>query len=565
MKSQKNELCTVLPTAPEDTSLQRAIGLIPYFAGKNDRQSHIDRLRINDDVVRVYSMEEVLLVPGTLDAATVSLAMEMCKRSAWVRYLLIPNLLRLQRFDLVELVKKQESQISAEDLNAQLTQARIDCDFSAQVLLLEKLFLETGNRHMIREARDIAREHLKWADSWKTVLRVLLTGLEPTDSCMLNALRLLELENNRDMFSVLAQIGRSIKGADVSNAYGTARLLLWDKRYDDCMKVLEMSGALNQEKAKTPIFVNIAAKCQDKMGNYRLAADYYIQQGKSLVSEKFSPERYLRELEAQAAMDIGALPKDVKDNVFIMTGFPRSGTTLLENALASHAGVATCEETSSLISAFPTAYQSWMPKDPERKNLSLRALVHRELYYKNLQRYVHNEDAQVIIDKTPILSSNIRYLEKLFPQKHYVFSIRHPYDVVLSNFRQEYGQNVAMSAFNDFRQSCVLYNYVMSAWFEVFPGETDRVHYVRYDDLVNDFETVVRGTLEFLKLEWDPEVLNFAENAGNRAVRTPSYANVRQGLGMGVQTSWRNYDFLFDEECRALLAPWVERFEYEGI
>jgi hypothetical protein len=119
-----------------------------------------------------------------------------------------------------------------------------------------------------------------------------------------------------------------------------------------------------------------------------------------------------------------------------------------------------------------------------------------------------------------------------------------------------------MSAFNDLYTSCVLYDYVMTSWYETFPDKTDLVHYVKYDDLVNDFENVMKGVVKFLNVEWNSNINNFVETAKQRAVRTPSYTQVRKGLTIGVQTSWQNFDFLFDEKCKKLLDPWVKKFKY---
>ncbi|AGY92610.1 hypothetical protein SPICUR_08410 [Spiribacter curvatus] len=168
------------------------------------------------------------------------------------------------------------------------------------------------------------------------------------------------------------------------------------------------------------------------------------------------------------------------------------------------------------------------------------------MYYDALEQR-RQKSSTILIDKTPILSADIHYMEKLFPAKRYIFSVRHPYDVVLSNFKQRYHQNAAMAAFNEFWSSCDFYDYVMKNWFEVFPGETDRVCYVYYDELVTNFEPTIRRVIDFLGVEWDDAVLDFAEHSKKRAVRTPSYANVRKGLSLGVQSSYQNYLFLFDD------------------
>ncbi len=59
--------------------------------------------------------------------------------------------------------------------------------------------------------------------------------------------------------------------------------------------------------------------------------------------------------------------------------------------------------------------------------------------------------------------------------------------------------------------------------------------------------------------------MKFVEQSQQRAVRTPSYENVRKGLTIGVQTSWQKFEFLFDDNCRQLLNPWVDRFGYSEI
>ena len=75
-----------------------------------------------------------------------------------------------------------------------------------------------------------------------------------------------------------------------------------------------------------------------------------------------------------------------------------------------------------------------------------------------------------------------------------------------------------------------------------------------------DFEPTLRGALHFLGVGWDSAVLNFAQAAEQRAAKTPSYQKVRQGLTLGVQTSWRNYRFLFDSEAARPLRKWVAHF-----
>jgi hypothetical protein len=72
----------------------------------------------------------------------------------------------------------------------------------------------------------------------------------------------------------------------------------------------------------------------------------------------------------------------------------------------------------------------------------------------------------------------------------------------------------------------------------------------------------VRAALGFLGVEWDEAVTRFAEAADARSARTPSYQKVRQGLKIGVQSSWRNYGFLFQSEAAKPLHKWAAFFGY---
>ena len=163
----------------------------------------------------------------------------------------------------------------------------------------------------------------------------------------------------------------------------------------------------------------------------------------------------------------------------------------------------------------------------------------------------------------PVRTAWIEVLERFFPEKRYVFSIRHPYDVVLSCFKQSFTPNAAMENFRTLEDACEFYDRVMSIWFGVFPAESERVLYVRYDELVLDFEQQIRRALDFLGVEWNAEVLRFAELSDGRKVATPSYGKVRGGLGIGVQSSWKNYRFAFNTPHGAKLHKWVDRFGYE--
>jgi tetratricopeptide (TPR) repeat protein len=552
-----------VPAAPKEITLYQAAGLIPVLVDDHTKRALSARLRIHDPVIRVWALTK-LLADGVVSLDVLAMCMHVAPRSAYLRRLLLPATLQAFRFDLSRKIIQLDAEKSKDV--ASLTTRYLDHvyknNFEGQLASLELLYLQTGQESYINDATELARSRLGWKAAWKPYLRQLFTRTRPTVQTAVALIRMLEREDARNEVKAISPLFAKVDSCKLAYAYSVAQLYYWNKEYSRCLQYIERTNLLNATQNKVSFLFNLQANALEKQGEFKEAAKSYQAQNAAVRKENLKPERFIADLEGRAKLPIGELPLDDKTNFMVMTGFPRSGTTLLENALACHPHVSTCEETSSLLGSLNTAYSTPMSQDPDRKRLNMRAALHRSLYYANMRRYVTKADAKVIIDKTPIIGANIKYMEKIFPNKRYIFSIRHPYDVVLSNYKQDYQQNIAMTAFNDMHSACVLYDYVMRNWFEVFPGETDRVFYVKYDDLVNDFEPQVRNVLAFIGVEWTDEIMNFATNAAKRAVRTPSYTNVRKGLTIGVQTSWQNFEFLFDEKCRALLDPWVRRFGY---
>ena len=153
-------------------------------------------------------------------------------------------------------------------------------------------------------------------------------------------------------------------------------------------------------------------------------------------------------------------------------------------------------------------------------------------------------------------------MSRAFPDTRYIFSIRHPFDVVLSAFKQHFSSNIAMDQFRTFEGAVKLYDFTMSQWFSTYSLEDKRVLYVRYDTLVTEFEPTLRKVLTFLGAEWNNAVLDFADVADGRSARTPSYQKVRQGLSIGIQSQWRNYGFLFQSPQAEPLHRWASFFGY---
>jgi hypothetical protein len=328
----------------------------------------------------------------------------------------------------------------------------------------------------------------------------------------------------------------------------------------DGLKLLDRVVAKHVPQDGLVLMAAIRAELFEKVGRYEDAYGAYMKQNKLLGGSDVDPGLFARGVKAKAALDIAGDAPQGRDNHFIMCGFARSGTTLLELALDSHPRVEAFEE----IPSFTSVHNLFRPTLVEGKPLVADfAAKARARYYAEIDRRKKKAGADIFVDKQPMLSAEARFLHKLFPEKRYIFIIRHPYDVVLSCFKQTFVRNVAMDNFLTFEDACRAYDFTMGQWFGTFGFESPEVCYVRYDRLVLDFKAEVSRVLAFLGADWHDDVLHFAERADEREAKTPSYAKVRSGVSIGVQTAWRNYAFLFKRQEARPLDRWAKLFDYE--
>jgi Sulfotransferase family len=444
--------------------------------------------------------------------------------------------------------------------------AELACDEQRGADAEHRRFLATGRF----DALVALVEKTEQAGGWRAALPVavdvlVLTPHEPIAADIL--LRLIDRSGDTKLLrAVLDQLKSAALHPYLVMLYEAASSLAAGDAVA-CQKLLRTLDAARPPRADIvqrirPTALRLNAEAFETLGDFKAALVAYTELKKS---EQTGPpgDEYYRLVRAATAQAIPPLPADLNSNHVVMTGFPRSGTTLLENALAAHPRIETYEEIPA-VSSMQLLLARELPgaaSEAEAVAICLRA---RERYYDEEQRRHRKDGADIFIDKMPMRSSEAKLLMKMFPEKRYVFSIRHPYDVVLSCFKQRFSRNIAMQQFDSFEGATRLYDFSMSQWFEAHRLDDPKVHYLRYDDLVTSFEPSVRGVLEFLGADWDPAVLGFAELADKRFARTPSYQKVRQGLAIGVQSSWRNYGFLFKTPAARPLAKWVEFFGYSA-
>ena len=254
---------------------------------------------------------------------------------------------------------------------------------------------------------------------------------------------------------------------------------------------------------------------------------------------------------------------DFPDPVFLV-GFPRSGTTLLEQALDAHPGLHALEEPPTVEQAFNSYFRQALQDMPGHKKRVARDPTFWEPVLKGMtagdpeqlrharQRYRematlcgHDFDSgTVLVDKMPLNSAYLPLLASLFPDSRFIIALRHPCDSVLSAWMQNFTPNDAMAHFLSLESGALLYDEIIRILGRAtqLDGLAGRCHWVFYEDTVSDFRGSMESVLDFLDQPWDDRVLDHASHARSRGtLTTPSYAAVGEAVNSRAVNRWHHY------------------------
>ena len=244
-----------------------------------------------------------------------------------------------------------------------------------------------------------------------------------------------------------------------------------------------------------------------------------------------------------------------------LTGFLRSGTTLLGQVLAGHSDVEVMHERDCLADAVNDFLG---PADGLNRLASLsdaEAKSHTERYWTHARGYGQALRRGVFVDKAPAMAPLLPLVAKLFPKAKVLFVIRDPRDVVLSCFRRRFAMSAEkfdMIMLPDIAATYVATMELAALYRERLGLETLDV---RYESLASNFEPEVRRVCDFLGLEWQPAMSDFGARVKTSNIDTPNIAQLARGLSRDGVGHWRHYS---KELMPTLptLAPWCARFGY---
>jgi Tfp pilus assembly protein PilF len=346
------------------------------------------------------------------------------------------------------------------------------------------------------------------------------------------------------------------------------------------------AGAAPEDEAQSPLGLKLKlgpaelsekGRLLDQMGRYDEAFVAFDTAKKRAV--KMGARTYM----ADAASDLAArlkgffterrlatLPKadlrqDMPQPIFIV-GFPRSGTTLIEQTISVHPRISAGDELPYInditqimprLLASPLSYpeamaELWMGDQRDGLN-ELRD------YYLNraAKSGIFREGADWFTDKMPLNEMHLGLISLLFPQSPIIHALRHPLDVLLS----VYSNHLTHGFYCASQMETIARHYALVADLIQHYKQNVPMRYlpVRYEDLVVDQEANVRKILDFAGVDFDARCLSFEKNT--RYARTASYAQVTEKLYDRSRYRYKPY-LRHLQPVLETLTPVIERLGY---
>ena len=318
---------------------------------------------------------------------------------------------------------------------------------------------------------------------------------------------------------------------DPDFAVGYQHLVVSQDMKNDAPLVSQMENALrraNSAKNKAALHFSLG-KAYDDCGDTKQAFRHFTQANKAgAVPYSLADDVTLfAKIKSDFSSKFNEAERGNLDSrpIFIV-GMPRSGTSLVEQILASHSEVDGLGE----LDAFSVSLEGVRGDFQGVRNRYLSQLPRRQ-----------NE---VFTDKMPLNFRWIGHILMAFPEAKIVHCARDARAVGWSIFRSPFmsGGNGYRYRLVDIADFTALYLDLMEFWHRKFPG---RIYDIDYNRLTEDQEHESRALLDFVGLDWENQVMNFAKT--KRLVNTVSVAQVRRDMYQGSSDAWRAYEAYLPE------------------
>lgn len=361
---------------------------------------------------------------------------------------------------------------------------------------------------------------------------------------------------------ILARL--ALRGGERSRGEEVLRTLLRRERIDPFTR-LQAGAALAQSLAEagdTPAALVILAKVKEP---FRASTAGLAERGRRALRQA---GELVASLTAADFRDWWAAPDD-GPRFAQLCGYPRTGSTLLEQVLDAHPDVLTVEERE----IFARDIQSCLWKREEETTRPTPAVLHaippdhlqrlRTTYRQGLEGSVGSAAGnRWLLDKNPLHTLALPALFRLLPGLRVIVALRDPRDILVSCYFQAPPPNPISALWLDRDEAAAHLAGVLELWAQIrerLPAEAWCE--VRYEDLVADWRGQAARALELLGLGWSSQVEAYREHAAQKTLRTPGGHAVLEPITPRAQGRWRECARWL-EPVLPTLAPALQRWGY---
>jgi Flp pilus assembly protein TadD len=320
------------------------------------------------------------------------------------------------------------------------------------------------------------------------------------------------------------------------------------------------------------------AKVHDKLGETELAMQS-LRTAHALQTEELkhaSPEHF----EPGASALPAAIPKlsaedyarwprliapDMRNSPVFIVGFPRSGTTLLEQMLDAHPGLQSMDE-HPFFNRLADKLRNHHPGILSNLDLLQQRDCDelRKQYLIMVSATIQRRWSAQLVDKNPLNMMWLPLITRLFPEAKFILALRHPCDVMLSCYMQNFRSSILGAACASLERLAAAYVQAMECWLEDARIFQPQLLVSRYEDLVTDFPGQTRRIANFLELEDATPMLQFDQRARDKGyIATPSYSQVIEPVNRKGLNRWTRYRREF-EPVLPILEPMLRHWGYSA-
>lgn len=298
-------------------------------------------------------------------------------------------------------------------------------------------------------------------------------------------------------------------------------------------------------RTKTQYYFPLA-HLYEKQNKLDIAFEHYVK-GNQSRDAQFNYASYLQTVNttidyfSKATMTRVLPSGNSSSNLVFIVGMPRSGTSLVEQILASHPdvfGAGERHDISRMVDGLQQTLNLSSPYPHCLDSLTPKVLGQLADYYLGKLNTYSTGTARYFTDKMPSNFMHLGFISLLFPNAKIIHCTRDPRDTCLSCFFKLFSGELPYTySLTDLGRFYRLYQKTMSHWEKVLPAP---IYELNYEKLISNQETETRKLVEFCGLDWDDACLDFHQT--DRTVATASHSQVRQPLYASSVGRWRAYE-----------------------